>query len=126
MNSRGSSGHLLRRAALFAALAAMILRALLPAGFMLEPGSGKIVICTGKGPLERPADDHAKKPLSTPDGPCLFAGHANAAPLPAPALIAFVAFPIRIETHLGRSETIAPGRGLAAPPPLAHAPPTLI
>jgi hypothetical protein len=107
-----------------AALAAMILRALLPAGLMVEPVQGKLVICTGQGPLTQTPDDHGKAPA--PDAPCLFVAHAQTAAPPEPAVLALIDFPLAVATVHGRSETIVPGRGLAAPPPPSHAPPVLI
>ena len=126
MKHRGSDAAGLKRLALYVALAAIILRALMPAGFMPLPGSGRLVICTGQGLAEAPRDEQGHKPAAAPDGTCLFAGQANAAPPPASVSVAAVAFPMRIARVLGRAESIMPGRGLAAPPPPQTAPPSLI
>jgi hypothetical protein len=115
----------MQRGALLVALAAMVLRALLPAGMMVAPESGKIVICTGQGAVERPTDQPGK-PAKSADGICLFATQTIAAPAPASFVLAAAAFPVAAGATLGRPQAIIPGRGLAAPPPPAQAPPQLV
>ena len=58
----------------------------------------------------------------TPTPPAGFAAHgATAAP---PALTLVVGAPFAAEAKIGvRAFDLAPGRGLAAPPPPSHAPP---
>jgi len=119
-----------RRWAVGLALLALFLQGAAPAGFMLarEDGRATIAICTGHGAAFSLADlagHPAKQPRSRPDAPCAFAGHGVAA---APPLAALIASPV------GRSAPVlvlepsdlAPGRGLAAPPPPSQGPPQLI
>jgi hypothetical protein len=124
LNGLCLSMHGMRRSALLVALAAMVLRALLPAGMMVAPESGKIVICTGRGAVERPVDQPGK-PTKAAAGICLFAAQASAAPPPSLAVVTLTG-PVLAEATIGRPQAIIPGRGLAAPPPPAQAPPTLI
>jgi hypothetical protein len=117
-------------AALFACLA-LFLRVLIPAGFMVAPGGAPglpLVLCTGHGPLvvqsappARP--DKAPDPAGKHAGDhCVFAGHGAAALAPVFAGPAPVAVrPVALRAAL--PEGLAPGRGLAAPPPPARGPP---
>ena len=115
-----------------AALLALALQLLFPAGFMVaEPGQGHglpIVICSAQGQIVADWDalaahdaGHKKAPPKTMAG-CPFAGHAVAADPPAPAALAT---PVAFETAVAPSRRYAvfPGRGLAAPPPPAIGPP---
>jgi hypothetical protein len=114
---------------LFAALAmlALLVQFASPAGFMAGHvgGAPAIVVCTGHGPLISPADDHgvpAKAPAKADHGLCAFAGHG---PAPAPSL-ALIPLPVRFEAPVaiaGRPMHLAPGQGLAAPPPPSQGPP---
>ncbi|MGN6123620.1 MAG: hypothetical protein ACTHOJ_11770 [Sphingomonas oligoaromativorans] len=115
---------------------ALALRLLIPAGWMpVADAQGlHLVLCSGSGPMEMPSahamagmkgmDHHGHHDPSMPDHPCAFAGLglALAEPLlPQLALPARVAA-VRVD-HAG--ETVAIGRGLAAPPPPATGPPAL-
>lgn len=115
-----------------AAFLALGLQLLFPAGFMAaEPGQARglpIVICTAQGQtiadwdaLSAPDGGHKKAPPKSMAG-CPFAGHAVAADPPAPAAlvrpVVFDAAPAPSRPYL-----VAPGRGLAAPPPPAIGPP---
>ena len=109
---------------------ALFVRVLIPAGFMADapPAEGlpfQIVICTALGAVPAEPGDHA--PAGTPahDAPCAFAGHGQglaAADLAGPAPAAFVTYPA---PPAADHADLAPGRGLAAPPPPGRAPPTL-
>ncbi|MES1202689.1 MAG: hypothetical protein ABUS57_14730 [Pseudomonadota bacterium] len=121
----------------FAALAllAMIVRAIVPAGYMLAPArQGEllaITLCSGHGPVEALIDlntgalvEHQKKApekSAASDAPCVFAAVPALAAPEAPFTLA-VSF---IATRAAPSSLadIAPGRGLAAPPPWATGPP---
>ena len=118
--------RLQQRPALIALVfAALLIQALIPAGYMVAPGqSPGLVICTGHGPL----GDHKAPggaPTTSHEGVCVFASHgvALATPtfdrLPAQVMVArtTVVAPIGEQT---------PGRGLAAPPPPSRGPPDLI
>jgi hypothetical protein len=121
----------------FAALAllAMIVRAILPAGYMLAPArQGEllaITLCSGHGPVEALIDlntgalvEHQKKApekSAASDAPCVFAAVPALAAPEAPFTLA-VRF-IAISAAPSRLAEVAPGRGLAAPPPWATGPP---
>ena len=117
-----------RGVALTLTLLALVLKVLVPPGFMLA-GTGQqslIAICTGHGPLTLAVDDHggSKAPAQQKtDAPCLGAGNISPPSPPAlatlPAPLAFAASP----APFGRAFDLAPGRGLAAPPPPSQGPP---
>ena len=109
------------------AMLALVLQICVPGGFMVthETGVPALVICTGHGAFVGIADDHgrpAKAPAPQHQGVCAFAGHGfttlgDAVAIRIPTI---VAFDIQaVSTPADR----APGRGLAAPPPPAQAPP---
>ena len=114
----------------FVTLAALALtiQLLVPQGYMVstDQGSPGLVICTGHGPLR--LYDHHRAPGKAPkssDAPCAFAGHGTAtAPPPAASPVA-VSFEY-VQRPLARTFDLAPGRGLAAPPPPSHAPPSTL
>jgi hypothetical protein len=117
---------------------AMLVRVLIPAGFMAAPddlGRAGIVICTGDGAMtvsvdadgtvhKAPVDDqHQDKPKS--DHPCAFAGAAT--PLAAPVLALSEAAPTIHQVAVPRLQSHQrPGLGLAAPPPPTTGPPVLV
>ncbi len=117
------------------ALVAISVRALVPAGYMLAPSAhadGVVVtICTAQGAVDvvlDPAGAGHKQKNDTQqrnaDAPCVFAG---AAPLAAPdAAIALAAPAVASASVEYVFAQLAPGRGLAAPPPPSTGPPTLI
>lgn len=125
---------LIRNRALAALLvaAALLVRALVPGGYMAAPAAGSITVTlcadasgtpkqvqVALGDHELPGKDHQDK-----HSPCAFAGMAAAladlAPLPAlplpppPAVAA--SFP---------AQAVAVGQGLAAPPPFQTGPPAI-
>ncbi len=114
-------------AAAMAALALLML-VLVPPGFMTaDIGSGPaLVICTGHGPLDVQTfikGGPVKPQKQSPSQACSFSGRSGAAPTSLSPLISaeFVTFrpepnPAAIDLH--------PGRGLAAPPPPSHGPPS--
>lgn len=121
-----------RGVAVVLACLGLALRVLIPAGFMAAPTGSPLplVLCTGHGPMTLAAgalpgadQSPAKAPSDKHAGDhCVFAGHG------APALAPLFA-PVR-PTALAAIETrrllplgLAPGRGLAAPPPPATGPP---
>jgi len=113
-------------AGMWGALVALTLLVVVPPGFMVAgDGPASIIICTGHGAVESSLDLSGKgAPAKSgkADSPCAFAGHA--APLAcapaAPAVTAAWTF-AAVPAALSASQ-IAPGRGLAAPPP-ARGPP---
>jgi hypothetical protein len=110
------------------AFLALALKVLSPPGWMIADASagpgGLIVICTGQGQLLFDASGHdAPAHKSRPDVPCAFSGHGAGAP-PAAGPLTGVAFSHAFAPapRLATAD-LAPGRGLAAPPPPSHAPP---
>jgi hypothetical protein len=105
------------------AVMALFVRVLIPSGFMVADSQGggfPLVICTGHGPLMLGGDK--APPASHTDSACAFAGHAAAPPptlahTPIPTRVALTPEPQK------RIAYLAPGLGLAAPPPPSHAPP---
>jgi hypothetical protein len=115
-------------AGMWGALVALALLVVVPPGFMVAgDGPARITICTGHGAVESSLDLSGKgapAKRGKADSPCAFAGHA--APLAqapaAPAVTAAWTF-ARASNALPASQ-IAPGRGLAAPPPATGPPVT--
>ena len=116
---------------------AVLLRVLIPAGFMLAAGSdhgaSKIVVCSGQGAVEVMVDSHGHR-IKAPadhgkgkggDRPCAFAAMAtaplnsNQALKAAPAVYASLAPTAQYSAQ-------RPGLGLAAPPPPKTGPPLSI
>ncbi|MBL8544293.1 MAG: hypothetical protein JNJ63_10855 [Hyphomonadaceae bacterium] len=117
------------------ALVAISVRALVPAGYMLAPsaqaGGMAVTICTAQGAVDVVLDpaggEHKQKNDSqqrSADAPCVFAG---AAPLAAPDAAIALAAPALPSAPVDYVfAALAPGRGLAAPPPPSTGPPILI
>ncbi|HUO12451.1 MAG TPA: DUF2946 family protein [Caulobacteraceae bacterium] len=112
------------------AFLALVFAILVPPGFMpTSEASGPgfaIVICTGHGPLQLdPSSDHKAPPGKSKAGTaCPFAANVTPPVLPD---IAFGARPAAFGVvTLAAVSHQAPGRGLAAPPPPATGPPSLI
>lgn len=126
-----------RGIALILATFAIALKLMIPAGFMAAPAGSALafalVICTDQGLGELKtltpggADRHSPdKAPAAHDKPCVFAGHGAALSPPlAMATAATIAYaPVAILPEF-RAD-LAPGRGLAAPPPPSRGPPTLL
>jgi hypothetical protein len=127
----------LRRVPVAAAMLALALQLMFPAGFMAaDPGQAHglpIVICTAQGQVSVNWDGavaadsgaHKSKVPGQSMAGCPFAGHAAASAPPAPAIIAT---PVAFAAYLApaRAYAVFPGRGLAAPPPPAIGPPVSI
>jgi hypothetical protein len=118
-----------RRWAVGLALVALFLNGATPAGFMLarQDGRATITICTGHGAALSIADlagHPGKSPQSKPDAPCAFAGHGAVVSPPLAALIAIPTGRLSAPLVAARFD-LAPGRGLAAPPPPSQGPPQL-
>ena len=120
------------------ALLALFVRAVLPVGFMYGglDSSGRqafVTLCSENGLIQIAVDldagavketegDHADKPAQHP--PCVFAG---AVAIAAPDLLALpVSDRVEIAAPLFFPGFARPGLGLAAPPPPAIGPPSLI
>lgn len=125
------------RAALTLVTALAIAYSLLaPQGFMTQRGTDgglQIVICTGKGPVTSLAMPGMDLDDRKPDhgGPgsdmaCPFASHAalSAPADPGPVLVDLP--PVYAPPPALPAVTVAPGRGMPAPPPPSRAPPRLV
>ena len=113
----------------FVALAvlAFMLQVLVPPGFMVSGGaSHAVVICTGHGPLTASIDDHgrpAKSPDNKSNHACPFAGHGGTPLSLSPQSVERIVVARHLAEGPGPVADLAPGRGLAAPPPPSHGPP---
>jgi hypothetical protein len=101
-----------------------------PPGFMIAaPGSNAgfpLVICTGHGPLAAGLPDgKGDKSQTKSDSPCAFAGHA-VPPTPSVGTPVLGSAFVRTADRAAARFDLAPGRGLAAPPPPSQGPPTLL
>ena len=126
---RGSGRKWMTERGLAAGLAmlALLVQVLVPQGFMVARQGDRpaIVICTGHGPVLSRDDlggHPGKSPKFKPDIACGFAGHRVAI---APAAMTAIAVPTPwlSSNPIAADRDLAPGRGLAAPPPPSHAPP---
>ncbi len=113
---------------------ALAMRMVLPAGWMptVSNGQATITLCTGAGMVEAWVDADGKLHKESPvkkhagDQPCAFAGVGAAVDFPAFASIA-LALPFIAQPALTFAlNNVAIGLGLAAPPPPAIGPPSLI
>ena len=116
-----------RRWAFGFALLALIVQILAPPGFMFgrQGDRAGLVICTGHGAANSLSDlagHPGKGPQSRHDAPCAFAGLGVAAAPPLIALAVRPTLPATEAASLTRFD-LAPGRGLAAPPPPSQGPP---
>ena len=114
------------------ALLAMVVRALVPSGYMLaEVGPHQVLtvtLCSGHGPVETQIDlgrpgSHKGDPSNgkSHDAPCAFAAVAH---LSAPQGLQAVSAPVLAFVSAQTApQRVTPGRGLAAPPPWATGPP---
>lgn len=126
-----SIGDLRGRTALALLMLALLMRVMIPAGWMPAAGSGyAITLCTGTGAvsawIDKDGNVHKGKPAdSKPDQPCAFSGFSAVldlpfsvglplAPISATALIAAKLLAVTI------------GHGLAAPPPPPTGPPATL
>jgi hypothetical protein len=123
------------------ALVAMLVRAMVPAGYMLahaDTGSGRyltITMCIEHGGAPQVIDldtgksvDPSKLPAKSKGDrnqpPCVFAASAHVAP--PVSFIQPVEFAAEHVVEFGAVIDVRPGRGIAAPPPPATGPPTAI
>ncbi|MDX2235764.1 MAG: hypothetical protein NW200_14790 [Hyphomonadaceae bacterium] len=117
------------RIVLALALVAALARAAVPVGFMPTARDGvlQVVICGAEGApshalIDLGGGEQAPAPQAAEH--CVFAVAAAA----TPSAMASIAAPVRavVDAAHGHLPDLAPGRGLAAPPPPSHAPPVLI
>lgn len=116
------------------ALLAMAVRALVPAGYMLSAESGRFVtvtLCSGLSTTQAVIDretgavqgegGHQDNSADGEHAPCVF---AQAAPMAAPEIAPSILIAATlVEAPRAAQTLIAPGRGLAAPPPFQTGPP---
>lgn len=131
MTLRGGLFHNVRAWLGHGALLALLLAALVPAGFMpavsARTGALTIILCTGNGAVAVSADalgDGTSKVPVAPghDLPCIFA--ALGAPLLAPPLLVLpLVLPLPRAAAPLPLRLVRSGRGLPAPPPPATGPP---
>lgn len=119
-------------------LAALVIAysALVPQGFMTTRGADgglQIVICTGHGPMSMamPGIDQQHHDASDHSGgkadmACPFAGHAAPSTATDPAYQLSDLPPGYAVPPALAPVTVAPGRGMPAPPPPSRAPPRLV
>lgn len=124
-----------RAFALWIVACALMLRIVVPAGWM--PGTGadgamRVTLCTGQGLVEAwVAGDgslHDKAPQKSEpktDQPCSFTG-LGAALVNVPVFLPDAPIHIAAMPAIARATTVAIGRGLAAPPPPAIGPPATL
>jgi hypothetical protein len=115
-------------------VAALLARSIAPQGWMPvvnAAGGIELTVCNGMGRDDRmvlSADGklHHEAPAKdqSNDHPCAFAGLGVADTPPSLAMASIPAF-VPDATPLPDRVSIAPGRGLAAPPPPATGPPSL-
>jgi hypothetical protein len=121
------------------ALLAMLVRAVVPAGYMLaqaDTGQGRyltVEMCEGHaaqvvdldtGKQVDPSKLPGKADNADNNTPCVF---ASAAPLAPPlAAIEPVEFPVSYDVSFAVVRDLRPGRGIAAPPPPSTGPPSTI
>jgi hypothetical protein len=116
-----------RGMAAFVAILLLAVQLAIPPGFMVARGSDgpALVVCTGHGPMMAHPDDTAppgKTPHSKSSPACPFAGHGGA-PLTPPTFVPTTTSYQATEAAATVGADLAPGRGLAAPPPPSQAPP---
>ena len=133
-----STARLLARDAFLAlALLAVVLKVMIPAGFMpsAETRNGlpfALVLCTGDGAkIVQPGDAldarHGDKgDKAGHDAPCPFAAQGAAAPPPSVVAAIDIDLVAYAAPILPPARALAPGRGLAAPPPPPTGPPVVL
>ncbi len=124
------AANMRERIALLLVAAALLLRVMIPAGWMPTAGAGyAITLCTGAGVVSAWVDAngtiHKDKPSPAygAEHPCVFAGFAAALIAPAPVDVVAALPALAAATLIGWVFEQAVGRGLAAPPPPPTGPP---
>ena len=125
MLGRTKDNKFWRRGFVILALIALLIKVIVPPGFMVGSHHGQsLQICTGH---EAPSngDDGSQDKSAKHDAPCAFAGHALSFSPPIFDGIPFVQIIAYVLKSSAARQDLVPGRGLAAPPPPAHAPPEI-
>ena len=110
------------------AFAALLFNVLAPPGYMLvDPSDAHplaVVLCTAQGPVAiTPDRGHAPAHKPSSDMPCAFAGHGVGVAPSNPFVVSLADFAAYRSDILLPASDLAPGRGLAAPPPPSQGPP---
>lgn len=125
---------------LFLAGLALFLKILIPPGYMAAPPKPDgpafaLMLCTAEGMVSLdPAASGASQQAGSDDtapsdedgarhSPCVFAGHGLNGPVPLPHSGERLVFTHSADQISLATTQVAPGRGLAAPPPPATGPP---
>lgn len=128
MSGRGILSDM-RRAGLWLALVAFMLKAAIPAGYMLaSDGPATVVLCTANGAvtvaLDAPAGEHDQNTPASKADHCVFAG------LTAPALstdVVSIAAPLQSFVHVTTANAVKNDAVSQTGPPLpARGPPTFV
>lgn len=110
------------------ALAAIVTRALVPAGYMIAAAGDRLAVTLcGSGEataIDLGDGDHERQPVAD-GGLCAFAVASISAPPPVGPALAALAVSASASPPASRI-TARVGQGLAAPPPPARGPPALI
>jgi len=110
------------------AILALVVRIIVPQGFMVSNKGGgfRLIVCPGHSVQTDTGANHdgSKEPSQKKsDSPCAFAGGVTP---PAPSHLAVLSEPYTVQAaRIGdlAARDLAPGRGLAAPPPPSQGPP---
>lgn len=125
MTVRASSA---RRSFFALAVLALLIRIVCPPGVMVSDvgrDGPALVICTGHGPMAlKTGHDGPTRPSA--DQTCPFSAAQAAAPPPLMVRVGGAAERFAPQPRLIVAAHVVPGRGLAAPPPPAQAPPLSI
>lgn len=129
------------RLGVLAAVCAIAVRVMIPAGYMVAPTQGQgglpaIVICTAQGAKTVSVDasgvvQPGQKPSKPADGQagadhgCVFAGALTPLPVPSLQIARIEAFAVRSPIDPPSAHQ-RPGLGLAAPPPFKTGPPAIV
>ncbi len=137
MRRPGSLSGRFPRLAMTMAMLAVMIRVLIPAGFMVAPGpdagGSRIVICSGQGAVEVLVDGLGHQTKSPADHgearggehPCAFASLATA-PLTSDQALVSASADYADPVQAPGISAQRPGLGLAAPPPPKTGPPILL
>ncbi|MBP7339776.1 DUF2946 family protein [Niveispirillum sp.] len=118
----------MRRLAGMMLLCALLLRGMIPGGYMpdfgMGEGTGFLIVCSGTGDLTIVDPDGGQAPADThQDGLCAFAMLANALPLLAAIVLLLWLSPRNVPYRL--PDIVQAARRLACALPAARAPPAL-
>jgi hypothetical protein len=111
------------------AFLALALKIVAPPGYMTADTGAHpfaLVICTGHGPITIDPTDTAPAHKSAPDAPCAFAANGVGAAPPDEIALGAAGFAVYRPLVSAAARDLAPGRGLAAPPPPSQGPPRLV